>query len=126
MLRRHDDPAPLSGHPSPDPALRDEVDPDPLVEEATGRLREQLQCREPVDQWGRPVAWRQVARIALGPLASPRVRDARTADLLEESVVAEPETEPARSVSPETRDRTEEYRRLFQALDDTDRLLHGR
>jgi hypothetical protein len=130
MFRRHDhdhsqDPAPIGvGHTEPDTALRDQVDPDPLVEEATARLREQLLALDAVDAWGRPLAWRQVARIALGTLATPRVRDALTADVLEDAVTSErPAPELERSVSPETTDRTTEWRTFFRALDETDRLL---
>jgi hypothetical protein len=110
MFRRHEqEHAPLSlGHTEPDTALRDEVDPDPVVEEATARLRDQLLGLEAVDAWGRPVAWRQVARIALGPLATSRVRDAMTADVIE------------RSVSPDETDRTTEWRTQFRAVDETD------
>ena len=132
MFRRHDhtqEPALIgSGHTEPDPELRDQVDPDPLVEEATARLREQLLALDAVDTWGRPLAWRQVARIALGSLATPRVRDALTADVLADAMndaVAEQEPAPEleRSVSPETTDRTADWRTFFRALDQTDRLL---
>ena len=61
--------------------LRDEVDSDPLVEEATERLRAALTVLEPRDEWGRPIAWRQVARIALGPLVT-QLRDSLTANRL--------------------------------------------
>jgi hypothetical protein len=48
--------------------LRDERDPDPLLEEATERLRAALVHLDARDEWGRRLAWRQVARIALGPV----------------------------------------------------------
>ncbi|HET7311520.1 MAG TPA: hypothetical protein VFJ17_09360 [Mycobacteriales bacterium] len=67
---------------SPDAdALRHETDPDPVIEEAAERLRAALTCLDARDEWGRAIPWRQVARIALGPLAS-RLRDAETAALL--------------------------------------------
>jgi hypothetical protein len=61
-----------------DPALRAEVDPDPLVEEMTARLREGLSSLVAVDEWGRELAWRNVVRMALGPLGG-RLRDAEQA-----------------------------------------------
>jgi hypothetical protein len=63
--------------------LRTQPDVDPFVEEAADRLRRELADLQAFDTWGRPVPWRQVARIALGPLVSPRVRDALTAAALE-------------------------------------------
>lgn len=95
--------------------LRDEPDPDPVVEAATQRLREQLSTMEPVDQWGRPVAWRQVARIALGDLVTTGVRDALTTDVLVQEVAQRTSVVPDRE--------PEKWRTFFQALDDTDRLL---
>ena len=102
----------------PDP-LRGEPDPDPVVEAAAERLREQLSSLTALDQWGRPVPWRQVARIALGPLATQRVRDAMTADALEEAVVVD----VPHSVSPDDETREAEWRSFFRAIDETDRLL---
>jgi len=58
--------------------LRDEPDPDPLVEEAAERLRGALVSLDARDEWGRRLAWRQVARIALGPVVT-ELRDAQTA-----------------------------------------------
>jgi hypothetical protein len=128
MFRRHDqeqEPAPVGPvRNEPDTALRDQVDPDRLVEEATARLRDQLQSLDAVDAWGRPLAWRQVARIALGSLASPRVRDALTADVLADAVTQDvPDAGEVRSVSPDATDRTTEWRTFFRAIDQTDRLL---
>lgn len=57
--------------------LRDEVDVDPLVEEATARLREELRHLVARDEWGRELAWRYVARIALGPVLT-KLRDQET------------------------------------------------
>jgi hypothetical protein len=58
--------------------LRDETDSDPLVEQATDRLRAALTALDARDEWGRALAWRQVARIAIGPLLV-ELRDAQTA-----------------------------------------------
>lgn len=110
------DPAPLAVG-QPDPGLRDERDPDPVVEEATERLRQELSDLGAVDAWGRPVAWRQVARIALGSLATPAVRDALTAQALQEAVSTQ------HSVSPDSDDRSDEWRTFFRSVDDNDRLL---
>jgi hypothetical protein len=101
----------------PDVALRDERDPDPIVEEATERLRQELSDLGAVDAWGRPLAWRQVARIALGTLATPRVRDALTAEALADAVQRQG------SVSPDGSGRAEEWRSFFRSVDDNDRLL---
>ena len=57
--------------------LRDERDPDDLVEEATARLRDTLITLDARDEWGRAIAWRQVVRIALAPMLA-ELRDART------------------------------------------------
>jgi hypothetical protein len=62
-------------------ALRDETDPDPLVEEAVERLRAALVALDARDEWGRTLAWRQVARIAIGPLLT-QLRDSQTATTL--------------------------------------------
>jgi hypothetical protein len=82
--------------PESDPALRNEVDPDPLIEEMVGRLREGLGTLVAIDEWGRPLAWRNVVRLALGPTAS-RLRD--TEQALELAVSMIPATEP--SAEPE-------------------------
>ncbi len=57
-----------------DPALRDEVDLDPLVEQMTERLRVRLGGLAAIDEFGRPLPWRQVVRLALGP-ALVRLRE---------------------------------------------------
>lgn len=64
--------------PAEDPALRDEKDPDPLIEEMVERLRDGLSSMNAFDEWGRPIAWRNVVRLAVGPLMG-RLRDAETA-----------------------------------------------
>ena len=64
--------------------LRDQVDPDPLVEQATDRLRAALTSLDARDEWGRQLAWRQIARIAVGPLLT-ELRDAQTAARLTEA-----------------------------------------
>jgi hypothetical protein len=65
-----DEPPTVVERPASDPALaarlRDEADPDPVVEEAAQRLRDTLSRLDAADEWGRPVAWHLVARIALG------------------------------------------------------------
>ena len=58
--------------------LRGEADPDAMIEAAAERLRLALQSLDAIDEWGRRLAWRQVARIALGPLLT-ELRDAQTA-----------------------------------------------
>jgi hypothetical protein len=103
--------------------LKHEADPDPLIEAAAQRLREQLSALTATDEWGRPVPWRHVARIALGPLVTPRVRDAVTSDVLADAVTEEVAPEPARSVSPEGE---AEWRSFFRAIDEGDRLLDQR
>jgi len=72
------EPEVLETRPEPDPALRNEVDPDPLIEEMVARLRDNLSSLVAVDEWGRPLAWRNVVRLALGPLGS-RLRDTQQA-----------------------------------------------
>jgi hypothetical protein len=72
--------------------LRDETDPDPLVEQAAERLRQALHTLEARDEWGRPLAWRQVARIALGPILT-QLRDAETAMRLKDAVAPATATE---------------------------------
>ena len=81
--------------PTGDLSLRDEVDPDPLIEEMVGRLREGLSNLDAMDEWGRPLAWRNVVRLALGPLAS-RLRDTEQALELAVSMLPEnAEEQPA-------------------------------
>lgn len=68
--RRPDDASTLAV-PEEDPAtahLRDEADPDPLVEALTARLRKQFPTSLSSDEWGRPVAYRHVVRAALSAL----------------------------------------------------------
>jgi hypothetical protein len=88
MLRRREGTVPTAAAPEPadalpaatephDLGLRDELDPDPLVEEAVERMRRSLSSLVARDEWGRELAWRQVARIAIGPLLT-RLRDAQT------------------------------------------------
>lgn len=81
--RRSDAPSPPVAE--PDPRLRDEPDADPLVEEMTARLRAGLGSLEATDQYGRPMAWRNVVRLAVGP-ALTRLRDADTAAVLWDAV----------------------------------------
>jgi hypothetical protein len=64
--------------PDADVSLRDETDPDPLIEEMVERLRSGLTSLDAVDEWGRPLAWRNVVRLALGPLAN-KLRDTEQA-----------------------------------------------
>lgn len=83
MFRSHSDKPEPSTEPAvvridADPVLRDEVDPDSVVEEAVQRLRSHVSSLEARDEWGRPLAWRQVARIVLGPLIAD-LRDSQTA-----------------------------------------------
>lgn len=63
--------------PEVDPVYRDAVDPDPLVEAMVERLRSSLTGLVALDEYGRPVAWRAVVRVALGPALS-QLRDAET------------------------------------------------
>lgn len=76
--------------------LRDEADVDPLVEEATARLREELKHLVARDEWGRELAWRYVARIALGPVLT-RLRDQETTIRLLEATRNAPDVEPERT-----------------------------
>jgi len=75
-------------------ALRDEPDPDPLVEQAADRLRAALTSLEARDEWGRALAWRQIARIALGPLVT-ELRDSQTAARLLDATRPAPVAAPA-------------------------------
>lgn len=63
--------------PEVDACFRNAVDPDPLVEAMVERLRSSLSGLVALDEYGRPVAWRAVVRVALGPTLS-RLRDAET------------------------------------------------
>lgn len=73
-VRRHrlaDDPAYPAAAAADDPALaalRDQSDPDALVEALTDRLRRQFPTTLAADEWGRPVAYRHVVRAALSAL----------------------------------------------------------
>lgn len=82
--------------PADDPVLRNEQDPDPLIEEMVQRLRDGLSSLSAYDEWGRPLAWRNVVRLAVGPL-SGRLRDAETAVTVA-AHLAEPEQQPAEPV----------------------------
>jgi hypothetical protein len=84
--------------PEGDPLLRNEVDPDPLIEEMVGRLREGLGTLVAIDEWGRPLAWRNVVRLALGPLAG-KLRD--TEQALEIAVSMIPPSPEAQAVVAE-------------------------
>jgi len=77
-----------------DVALRDEVDPDPVVEQAVERLRTALSTLVAQDEWGRTLAWRQVARIAIGPLVT-QLRDAQTTSQLLDATRPDPSPVPA-------------------------------
>jgi hypothetical protein len=81
-----------------DSDLRDEVDPDPLIEEMVERLRTGLGSLVALDEWGRPVAWRQVVRIAAGPSLAA-LRDAQTAVALAQAATQQRESAP--TVMPE-------------------------
>lgn len=63
--------------PEVDPSFRDAVDPDPLVEAMVERLRSSLAGLVALDEYGRPVPWRTVVRVALGPTLG-QLRDAET------------------------------------------------
>jgi hypothetical protein len=110
MLRRREGTVPVAADPERvdaaaaatephDLALRDEVDPDPVVEEAADRLRAALSSLVARDEWGRELAWRQVARIAVGPLVT-QLRDAQTTSQLLDA------TRPPASAVP-AQDRTD-------------------
>lgn len=53
--------------------LRDEPDPDPLVEAMTERLRRACPASLSLDEWGRPLAYRHVVRMALTAIPLPLV-----------------------------------------------------
>jgi hypothetical protein len=92
--------------PDVDPLLRNEIDPDPLIEEMVNRLREGLSNMHAVDEWGRPLAWRNVVRLALGPLAS-RLRDTEQALELAVSMIPAPEEPEDRRVGDRRASETE-------------------
>ena len=77
-----------------DPRLRERADEDPLVEEMVERLRRGLGGLVAVDPWGRPIAWRDVVRTALGT-ALFELRDARAAAALARAVEARLDVDPA-------------------------------
>ena len=97
--------------PEGDPLLRNEVDPDPLIEEMVGRLREGLGTLVAIDEWGRPLAWRNVVRLALGPLAG-KLRD--TEQALEIAVSMIPPSPEAQAVVAEV---TAELQELADAAE---------
>jgi hypothetical protein len=97
--------------PEGDPLLRNEVDPDPLIEEMVGRLREGLGTLVAIDEWGRPLAWRNVVRLALGPLAG-KLRD--TEQALEIAVSMIPPSPEAQAVVAEV---TAELQELSDAAE---------
>ena len=78
-----------------DPALRDEVDPDPVVEEAVQRLRNEVSRMVAFDSWGRPLAWRHIVRIAVGPMIGD-LRDSQTAARIGQALA-----EPPAAVEPQ-------------------------
>jgi hypothetical protein len=86
--------------------LRDEVDVDPLVEEATERLREELKSLVARDEWGRELAWRYVARIALGPVLA-KLRDQETTIRLLAATTPGAQVEPERTVDDDVLDALE-------------------
>lgn len=63
--------------PEVDEVYRDAVDPDPLVEAMVERLRCSLSGLVALDEYGRPVPWRNVVRVALGPTLG-QLRDVET------------------------------------------------
>jgi hypothetical protein len=77
--------------------LREEPDPDPLIEAMVQRLREGLGTLSATDEWGRPLSWRNVVRMAVGPMHS-RLRDLETAAALAAELV--PATEDAGTPEP--------------------------
>ena len=79
-----------SSLPDVDPGLRAEVDPDPLVEQMVERLRGSLSDMVALDEYGRPLAWRHVVRLALGPTIG-RLRDAETCLTLMKQVMDLPD-----------------------------------
>ena len=88
----------LTAPPEEDPLLRNEIDPDPLIEEMVARLRDGLSSLHAVDEWGRPLAWRNVVRRALGPRAG-RLRDTEQARELAGSKIPVPEEPQDRRVA---------------------------
>ena len=85
-VKHVDDEVPvISELPVDESELRDEWDPDPLVEQAVQRLRDSLGGMTATDEWGRPMAWRHVVRSALGPLLG-ELRDAQASMALTETL----------------------------------------
>lgn len=65
---KEDSVAPVTSFlPDVDPAFRDEPDAEPVVEAMVERLRTHLSGMVALDEYNRPVAWRNVVRLALGP-----------------------------------------------------------
>jgi len=97
LRTRRPDAAPAIVLPDEDPAaahLRDEPDPDPLVEALTARLRKQFPASLSCDEWGRPVAYRHVVRAALSALP-PHVTRELAERLSEHDEPAAADQEPA-------------------------------
>lgn len=86
-------PAALLTLPATEARLRDEVDPDPLVEQMVERLRRGLADLVALDAWGRPTPWREVVRLALGP-ALLELRDGQTASALAGALEADAPDDP--------------------------------
>lgn len=101
LRSRHqaDVPPAIIALPSVDPALRSTPDGDPLVEEMVERLRQNLGDLVALDPWGRPVAWRDVVRVALGG-ALAELRDARTAVALSTAIEDREPGPPAEAQLP--------------------------
>lgn len=88
--------------PEVDASLRDDVDPDPLVEQMVERLRTHLSGLVALDEYDRPVAWRHVVRLALGPTLG-QLRDAEASIALLEHVSQPPADDvPAQPAAPVT------------------------
>ncbi len=79
-----------SSLPEVDPGYRDERDPDPVVEEMVERLRANLSGMVALDEWNRPVAWRNVVRLALGPSLRLLHSDVEESDEHESRVIVLP------------------------------------
>lgn len=76
--------------PDVDPDFRDEPDPDPVVEAMVERLRMHLSGMVALDEYNRPVAWRNVVRLALGPSLARLQADADSYADLERKVITLP------------------------------------
>lgn len=97
--RRRDSAAPQARPETASPQ-RDEIDPDPLIEQMVQRLRAELGSLSATDEWGRPLAWRAVVRLALGPTLG-QLRDAQTAAALADAMLPAPAPEqPLSGPSP--------------------------